>query len=96
MAASIFTKLSAQSRHKNLFDEAFDPNNPPANLRHANTLGKLAAINVKVRTTCHDCGHAETHELPDLLAGHSEDTPLKDVRPPCSKCGSSKISTGIV
>ena len=96
MAASIFSKLSAQSRHKNIFSEAFDPNNPPANLRHANTLGKLAALNIRIQTTCLNCGNTDIHETKDLLVKHTPETSLGSIRPECSCCASTRVNTNII
>lgn len=91
MATSIFTKLSNQSRHKKIFDDLIDPENPPGNPRKVDTVASLADFSLQLMAKCRGCGGRAAFDAAALTRLFGADTPIRNVRFGCKTCGSRAI-----
>lgn len=61
--------------------------------KKANTVGDLVKImNMTLSMECSDCGHQWKEDPEVLREEFGDETPMKDVRRPCAKCESIKIT----
>ncbi len=92
MTSSIFSKLSQQSRHRDLFDAEGGENPVIGNPKTGNTVGQLESFGRSLLMTCNDCGckgGVEVHAI-------EPDTQLRVLRFACPSCGSHKVGQDLV
>ena len=94
MTTSIFSKLSQQSKHRDLL-EIVDPNAPPiGNPKTAKTIAEFRAMGLDVRMVCGSCGTSGPLDVSSLPKGI--DTESRIVAARCPSCGSEAVSQEIV
>lgn len=93
MATSIFSKLSRQSRHRDLFDGA-EGTPPPGNYKAASTLDSLAAMNLTLTARAKCCGRTAVLPKSGLAAAFGGETLMAAVRFRCRECGKDSFDIG--
>ncbi len=94
MTTSIFSKLSQQSKHRDLL-EIVDPNAPPiGNPKTAKTIAEFRAMGLDVRMVCGSCGTSGPLDVSSLPRGIDTESRIAAAR--CPSCGSEAVSQEIV
>jgi len=94
MTTSIFSKLSQQSKHRDLLENQ-DPDAPPiGNLRTGKTISEFRDMGLDVRMVCGSCRTSGPLDLSALPRGADTESRLVAAR--CPSCGSEAVSQEIV
>jgi len=94
MTTSIFSKLSQQSKHRDLLENQ-DPDAPPiGNLRTGKTIAEFRAMGLDVRMVCGSCRTNGPLDLSALPKGADTESRLIAAR--CPSCGSDAVSQEVV
>ena len=94
MTTSIFSKLSQQSKHRDLLENQ-DPDAPPiGNPKIGKTIAEFRGMNLDVRMACGSCRTSGPLDLSALPKGADTESRLVAAR--CPSCGSEAVSQEIV
>jgi len=94
MTTSIFSKLSQQSKHRDLLENQ-DPDAPPiGNPRIGKTIAEFRAMGLDVRMVCGSCRTSGPLDLSALPKGADTESRLVAAR--CPSCGSDAVSQEVV